>query len=397
MGSSSKRRVGAQYVLMFGGMGVSLPYAGLWMQAQGLSGAEIGVLLAAPMLGRLATGPAIAVWADGFCHRRTPIALLASLAALGYGAAGLAEGFLAWAICWFVAAGAAAAIVPLTDVLALRAARREGFAFAVPRGFGSAAFVCANIAMGYVIRTAGSEAVILVVALIYAGAALTAWRVLPDEPVRDGAPLAGWERFRGMGRLLKDPVLVTALAAIGAVQAAHAFYYGFSAILWRGQGIEAHMTGVLWAFAVVAEIVLMWFVEPWRRRRGVGAWSVLMIAATAATVRWALMAAAPPLWALWPLQALHAVSFAASYLAGVELIERLAPPDSQTAAQTLSSTLSAGVLIGAATLASGPLYDAWGAGGYLAMAGLAALGLVAGLGLKPMLDRRNQVRGSRAI
>ena len=186
---------------------------------------------------------------------------------------------------------------------------------------------------------------------------------------------------------MKDPVLVTALVAIGAVQAAHAFYYGFSAILWREQGIEPHLTGILWAFAVVAEIALMWIIEPWRRRRGVGAWPILMIAATAATVRWLFMAAVPPFWALWPLQALHALSFAASYLAGVELIERLAPRDSQTAAQTLNSTLSAGVLIGVATLASGPLYDTWGAGGYLAMAGLAGLGLVAGLALKPMLAR----------
>ena len=43
-------------------------------------------------------------------------------------------------------------------------------------------------------------------------------------------------------------------------------------------------------------------------------------------------------------------------------------------------SLSAGVLIGVATLASGPLYDAWGAGGYLAMAGLSALGLIAVFG-----------------
>jgi MFS transporter, PPP family, 3-phenylpropionic acid transporter len=388
MGFASKWRAASHYALMYGGLGVSLPYAGLWMKAQGLSGAEIGMLLAAPMLGRLVTGPAIAVWADGFKYRRTPIALLAGVAALGYGAAGLVDGFLAWAVCWFIAATGAAAILPLTDVLVLRRARREGFAFAVPRGFGSAAFVAANIAMGFVLRTTGSEAVIVGVTLICVGIGVTAWRVLPEEPVHDGPPLAGWDRFRGMGRLLKDPVLVTALAAIGTVQAAHAFYYGFSAILWREQGIEPHLTGILWAFAVVAEIALMWIFEPWRRRRGIGAWPIMMIAAFGAMVRWLFMAAAPPLWALWPLQALHAVSFAASYLAGVELIERLAPRDSQTAAQTLNSTLSAGVLIGVATLASGPLYDTWGAGGYLAMAGLAGVGLMAGLALKPMLAAR---------
>jgi len=385
MGFGSKSRTGLHYALMFAGTGVSLPYAGLWMKAQGLSGAEIGVLLAAPMLGRLITGPAIAIWADGFRYRRTPIALLAALAALAYGTAGLVEGFFAWAICWFIAATGAAAIIPLTDVLTLRLARREGFTFAVPRGFGSAAFVGANIGMGFILRAAGAEAVIVGVTLACICIAFVAWRVLPGEPVHDGPPVAGWARFQGMGRLLRDPVLMAALLAIGTVQAAHAFYYGFSAILWREQGIEPHLTGMLWAFAVVVEIGLMWVFDPWRRRRGIGPWPILMIAAAAAVLRWGLMATSPALWVLWPLQALHALSFAANYLAGIELIERLAPRDSQTAAQTLSSTLSSGVLIGVATLASGPLYDAFGAGGYLAMAGLAGLGLIANLALRPML------------
>ena len=54
-------------------------------------------------------------------------------------------------------------------------------------------------------------------------------------------------------------------------------------------------------------------------------------------------------------------------------------------AQTLSSTVSAGVLIGIATVLSGPLYDSYGAGGYLAMAGMAALGGLAALSLRRRL------------
>ena len=105
-------------------------------------------------------------------------------------------------------------------------------------------------------------------------------------------------------------------------------------------------------------------------------------AAGGAVLRWAVMATAPPLWMLWSLQALHALSIAATYLAGVQLVERLSPPGGQTAGQTLNSVLSAGVLIGLATLASGPLYDRFGAGGYAAMAAMALGGLLIGLKLK---------------
>ena len=118
---------------------------------------------------------------------------------------------------------------------------------------------------------------------------------------------------------------------------------------------------------------------------GIGPWSLLVIGSAAAVLRWSLMALAPPLWLLWPLQALHALTFAATFLAGIQLVDRLTPSDNHTAGQMLSSVLSAGVLIGLATAVSGPLYDRYGAGGYWAMAALAGAGLLAAIPLRGQL------------
>ena len=369
-------------MLLFGATGVSLPFAGLWFRGQGLTGAEIGTLLAAPMLARLVSGPMIAVWADGFQRRRTPIAILGLLAALGYGAAGLVEGFALWAVCWFVGATAAAGMLPLTDVLTLKLAKREGYVFSLPRGCGSAAFVAANVVMGGLLVRAPVDVVIVWIVAASLIGAVTAALALPAELVGEGERRAGRERFRGLGRLVADPTFMTAIVAVGAVQSAHAVYYGFSAILWKAQGLAESVTGLLWAFAVAVEIGFMWVIEPWRRRVGVKASTLLLIGATAAAVRWGALALAPPLWLLWPLQALHALSFAATFLAGVELAEKLSPPDSHTAAQTLGSVLSTGVLMGLATVLAGPLYDVYGAGAYWAMTGLALFGLAAALRLR---------------
>ena len=378
-------RMGLQYVLLFGASGVSLPFASLWLRAQGLSGGQIGIVLAAPMLGRIVTGPLLAVWADGFRTRRAPIALLGLVMALGYGGAGLLDGFAVRALCWFIGATAAAALIPLSDVLTLRLAARDGFTFALPRGCGSAAFVAVNVGMGALLLGAPVDVIVIWITVLGLAIAATAALVLPAEPVGDGAPLRGRERFRGLGRLLVDPVFMTAIFAVGAVQAAHAFQYGFSALLWKAQGISEAVTGQLWAFGVVVEIALMWLVEPWRRRAGIGPWALLVVGAAAAIVRWTAMAFAPPLWLLWPLQGLHALTFAATFLAGIQIVETLAPRDSQTAAQTLSSVLSAGVLIGVATALSGSLYDRFGAGGYAAMAVMSAAGLLAALPLRRRL------------
>ncbi|GAA0625757.1 major facilitator superfamily domain-containing protein 6 [Brevundimonas kwangchunensis] len=382
---NSARRMALQYVLLFGASGVSLPFAGLWFREQGLDGAAIGLLLAAPMLGRVITGPLLAVWADGFRSRRTPIALLGLVMAAGYGGAGLFEFLPVRGLCWFVGATAAAALIPLTDVLTLRLASRDGFTFALPRGFGSAAFVVVNVGMGALLLRAPIDLVVIWITVLGVGIGLAGAFLLPDEPVGEGAPLKGMERFRGLGRLMKDPIFMTAIFAVGAVQAAHAFQYGFSTILWKAQGISEAVTGQLWAFGVVVEIALMWVFEPWRRKVGIGPWSLLMVGSGVAVLRWTAMAFAPPLWLLWPLQALHALTFAATFLAGVQLVERLAPRDSQTAAQTLSSVLSAGLLIGLATAAAGTLYDRFGAGGYLAMAAMAGAGLLAAASLRTRL------------
>jgi PPP family 3-phenylpropionic acid transporter len=165
-----------QYVLLFGATGVSLPFAGLWLRAQGLSGAQIGVVLAAPMLARIITGPLLAVWADGFRLRRTPIALLGFVMALGYALAGVADAFALRATGWFIGATAMGALIPLTDVLTLRLSTREGFTFALPRGMGSAAFVVANIGMGMLLLTAPVDGIIVwIVAVSLAFAAAEAY------------------------------------------------------------------------------------------------------------------------------------------------------------------------------------------------------------------------------
>lgn len=378
-----------QYILMLAANGVSLPFIGLWLRSRGLDGAEIGVLLAAPMLARLITGPAIALWADGFRHRRTAIAFLAVTGTLAYVGMPLVQGFGWWSLLWFVATTCSGAIMPLSDVLTLRLAAKEGFAFSVPRGFGSAAFVGANILMGTLLLTQPVDAVILW--LIAAGALLAVWARfgIPAEPVLEGGPAKGLERFAGLGRLVRDPVFMAAIFAVGCVQASHAFYYGFSAILWKAEGVPESLTGLLWGASVMVEIIFMWWVDPWRRRVGIGPLLMLSVGAAGAVVRWSAFALEPPLWSLWPLQILHTFSFAATFLAGLQLVERLSPPDSHTAAQTLSSMLSAGVLIGLATLASGPLFDRFGSGGYWAMAALAATGGLVSL----TLHRSARVRG----
>jgi PPP family 3-phenylpropionic acid transporter len=374
-------RSGLFYALVFLANGVNLPFIALWLRENGLSGAEISIVLAAPMLARLVAGPLLAVWSDSFRLRRTPIAILCLVAAVAIGAMGLVEGLALWLPLWFVGATAFGSVIPLTDVLTLRSARREGFIFAVARSAGSVAFIAASVTMGWALTFSAGDLVIVAISLACVFAAAAALFVLPAEFVHEGGETSrAAERFRGLGQLLGDRGFMLAIIAVGLIQAAHAFNYGFSTLVWRQQGLSEGVIGLLWAAGVVAEIVFMWLMEPWRTKWG--PWAMLMLGGAAAILRWGAMAFLPPLWLLWPLQLLHALTFAATFLAGLQMVERLSPPQSVSVANMLSSALSSGVLLGLATMMSGPLFDEYGAGGYAAMAVLALLGVTAATTLR---------------
>jgi PPP family 3-phenylpropionic acid transporter len=95
------------------------------------------------------------------------------------------------------------------------------------------------------------------------------------------------------------------------------------------------------------------------------------------------MGFAPLGWVLWPLQAMHVLSFAAVHVGAMRLLYREAPEHSAAMAQTLYAVMSGGLLMGASTLLSGYLYDLGGAVGYWAMAALAAVGGALALFLLP--------------
>lgn len=385
---NSAARVSLQYALLFGTTGVVMPFAALWLASTGMTGAQIGLLLALPMVGRLATGPLLAVWADGFKHRKTAIALLGLAMAAGYGGAALVDSTLLRGAFWFIGATACAAIIPLVDVLTLRVAKRDGYPFSLPRGFGSLAFVMANVGMGALLTQWSEQAVIVWIVAASTLCTMVSLLVLPALPVtEDGLTQSGRERFRGLGRLLKNRTFMAAVLGVGAIQAAHGFYYSFSAILWKQQGIPESTTGLLWAFAVAGEIVFMWLIDPWRRKIGIGPFTLVIIGGMAAVARWLFMAGEPAVGWLLPLQALHAFTFAAVYLGSVEIVDTLSPRQDHTSSQTLASMLSSGLMTGLATAASGPIFDRWGGAGYLPMAGLAVVGVFAVMAVRAEVRR----------
>ena len=369
----SPLRLGFYYAAIFFGSGARVPFMPVWFRAQGLSGTELALILSVPLFVQAFAGPALALWADTFRLRRTPMIWMALAASLAFAALAVFKGFWWWMGAWCVATTLMATFSPLTDVIVLRRARLDRFAYGTPRGIGSAGYIVANVGMGLVLARWGATSVLVWTVAAGLLTAAGARLLLPPEPVAaTGERGRISDLARGLGRLVRRRDFMLLMLASSLIQASHGFYYSFSTLIWRHQGLGG-WSGLLWGFSVGVELIFMWFMEPWRRR--IGPERLLVLGGVGAVVRWSVLALSPPLWLLFAVQGLHALSFTATFLATLRLIERLAPAEDASAAQTLNAALAYGLFTGLATLGAGPLFDAFGARGYWPMAALAAVGV----------------------
>lgn len=332
----------------------------LWFADRGLSAAAIGQILGAASLLRVLAGPQWGSVADRLGRRR-PVLTGAALAAAAMALLYLPlSGFMPLLL---VAAGqgiAASAINPLVDSLALSLARQGLMEYGPVRAVGSATFMVATAAAGWLLSALGSWLVPWMLALGYGAAALfSPW--LPEAATPPAAPRA----FAGLA-LFRIPAFRLAVASTALIQGAHAAYYGFAALFWRSQGLSDATIGLLIAEGIVVEILL--FARGRKLIERLGPAGLTGCAAAASVLRWTVTAFAPPLPVLAAVQVLHAATFAMQHLSAMLVLGRAVPPERAATAQALHASLGYGAPGGLMMLLSGFLYARFGGYAFLMMA-----------------------------
>ena len=374
-----QRRLSLFYSAIFLSIGCYMPYFPLWLNNASLSEQQVAIVLAAPMIVRVFCAPLISLWADYDGNYRRIINYLAIGSFVALWGLCFTEGFYPILMMASINAIFWSAIIPLTETMAIEGARNTQVHYGRARSWGSASFIIGSVCTGMIVDQFGASAILLF--LIFAGGLiLLAGQALP-RPTGQGRLRAAVTKGRfsrqAVKLLLHHPIFWLFLFVAGLGQASHAFYYGFASLHWQSLGLEAGVIGSLWALGVIAEIGL--FVFAGNQLRHFNPVSLLVMAAVMTVVRWTLMALEPPLWALIPLQLLHAFSFGVGHLGAMYFIAVAVPSNLSATAQGLNATVSAGILMGALTYISGPLYATWGAGGYGMMALVASLALILGL------------------
>jgi PPP family 3-phenylpropionic acid transporter len=346
--------------------GISLPFLPAWLADRGLDAREIGWVLAAPLIVRLAVVPLATRLADRFAVLRLSILIAAVVSAAGFVLVAISHGFWAIMATTILSAMAAAPLLPLADAYGLRGLAERKRSYGSVRLWGSVSFVGANLAGGYLFGLLGAGDVIwvLVAALILTVVAALGLPALAPEPAAVATKTPAPSPWR-------QPAFVAVVVGASLVQASHAVQYGFATLQWTARGLDGITIGLLWSLGVVAEITL--FAISGRVLARIGALEMIALGACGAAIRWTAMAFDPPTVALPVLQCLHALSFGATHLGAMQFLSQAAPPGRQAAAQGDFSAVQGIVFAGVMSL-SGLLVAGFGVAAYAAMAGPALIG-----------------------
>jgi MFS transporter, PPP family, 3-phenylpropionic acid transporter len=182
--------------------------------------------------------------------------------------------------------------------------------------------------------------------------------------------------FGGASAALKSYAPV-ALAS-GLIIGSHGYFYAFASIHYASVGHSQGEIGLLWAFSVICEVVLFWYSKRFIQRFAPE--TLMMIGGAGAILRWLAMPFAQnfepsPLLADFSLQALHALSFALTYLATQRAVANRFQ-DSETGKALGLTFFMSGIVFSVTTLISGPLFQHFAIRGIFAMGGFALIGLL---------------------
>lgn len=369
-------RLSAMFFTLLISNGTYTPYFPLWLERHGFDPQQIAVVLSGPMFLRVVTTPVFTALADRASDRANVyIALVAAsfLVSAGYF---LPPTYGLVLVVSLLLAAVWTPHSPIADSLALSGVRRFNANYTSMRVWGSISYLLSNLAGGVLLAAYTADAVPMIVFVAF-GLTLLAGLFAPrlGRP-RVASPLSATEMQENAPRLLTGYFLYFALGA-GLIIASHSFINSFASIYWRSIGIGDAAIGVLWAFAVVAEVCLFF---AFNRLFGAVPVAVLVaVAALGAALRWLLF---PLIWPLgfgvpgfFAVQALHAVS-TALVLIGLQTMIGATVPDGQTGAAQGIASFSNYFFTAVATLASGPLYAHFGFDGGWAMVPVALAGLV---------------------
>ena len=348
-------RLAGFYFFYFSVLGALVPYWGLYLKSIGFTPVDIGSLMAVLMLSRIVAPNVWAYIADHREDRMRVVRVASFLTVLLFAGVFLGTSFWWLALVMLTFSFFWHASLPLIEVQVMHHTRHKPGAYGRVRLWGSIGFIASVAVLGVVLDVAGPWWILPVMTVLMIGIWFYSL-ALPESE------LAGPMQHPGpFHKVVLRPQILAFLIACLLMQVSHGPYYTFYSIYLEGHGYSKTVIGMLWAYAVLCEIIVFLFMP--RILKFVDQRTVLLVSFALAAVRWLVIGYFPDNLALLIFaQTLHAASFGAFYAAGMQMVYTFFVGRHQHRGQAVYGTVAFGVGGAIGSYYSGHTWETLGPG-----------------------------------
>ena len=250
---SPVRRGALFYMLFWGAAGVYDPFLSVYFSRLGLSGRDIGLLMALVPLATLLMSPLVSFVADRARSRVRLLSLCLLATVPAFIGLFLADDFRGALVGMALFALFRGPVEPLADSLVARMAVTHRFAYGRARLWGSLSFASVALLFGFLWERFGYGPMLLVAALFALPAALAALLLTEQTEAT--------EARQPLQKLLRDPVIVTLTLCSFLAGGALVMNETFAGVYMDELGGGAFLVGAIWAVTALAELPTMHYAD----------------------------------------------------------------------------------------------------------------------------------------
>lgn len=326
------------YLFVYGAIGITLPFFPQYLKSLGLTGTEVGFLLAISPALSLVAPPVWGQLADRTGRPGVILLVVTASACACFGLFLVVKSFTAVFFVFVVYGCFASAISTLIDSMTLRHIAKAGGSYARLRLWGSIGFATMSLSFGRLVDVIDERVVIVTVVLTALG---TAWTAIALSRVRVAAVAGPRPDLQAALKMAESREVRVFLVAVALHWFACGPYHSALSIHVTALKLPTRVIGDAATIGVLSEIAVMTTWPRWGHL--VSPRKLLFLSFAASAVRWAGVALTSNGTLLVLLGLFHGLTFGIFFLSAVAFMAERSPDTLRATGQALFVAAAFGV------------------------------------------------------
>lgn len=338
----------AFYVALYAQIAIGITFMPLWLKAQGLSEATVGMCMAAAAIIAVVINPLVGTFADRTRLNKAILVTLVIGATVATLSLSAVKGAFLIATVFLVYRALISPLVPLAESILIANLSAYRLDFGQVRAWGSASVVATTLLCGFLVDWFDTRVILYLLIVILLAKIVTS-NGLPAR-ARSAQPAI---TTTAILRALRNQSFLLLLGSAAISQACHRVFYAFSTFRWLEAGHSTSAIGIFWSLGVSVEIVA--FVLGRRITARLSPGKIILIACIAGILRWGIFGLSADLGPTLVVQFLQGATLGLAQVGVAHYMRQNIAPEFLSSATGIYYA-SAGLFTALAILVSAQLY-----------------------------------------